>query len=302
MDNPSPLILIVDDNLNELELLVIALQDVGMSVVTATSGEMALSLIEKIHPDAVLLDAMMGGMDGFETCRTLKQQAKFSQIPVIFLTGLIEIENVVRGLEAGGVDYVTKPVIVAELIARLRVHINNARMALGARIALDATGRHLLAVNRVGGLIWHTPQAGILLKQSFKDMDLDHHLPPEISQIISETIEKKSEGPLLFGEGIHAIKIIFLWETGQNEYLFRLIETRMMSEIEFLKLNFSLTPREAEILLWITRGKSNQDMSDILEISIRTVDKHIERIFTKLGVENRAAATSTAMRSLILRL
>ena len=75
-----------------------------------------------------------------------------------------------------------------------------------------------------------------------------------------------------------------------------------MSEIEFLKLNFSLTPREAEILLWITRGKSNQDMSDILEISIRTVDKHIERIFTKLGVENRAAATSTAMRSLILRL
>ena len=83
-------------------------------------------------------------------------------VPVIFMTGLTETEHVVRGLDAGGVDYVTKPIIIDELLARIRVHLANARSAQSARAALDASGRHLMAVRRSGQVNWSTPQASRL--------------------------------------------------------------------------------------------------------------------------------------------
>ncbi len=92
----------------------------------------------------------MPGMDGFETCRRIKRDAGLSNVPVIFMTGLAETEHIVRGLEAGGVDYVTKPIVIEEMLARIRVHLANARLAQSARAALDVSGRFLLAVNRKG--------------------------------------------------------------------------------------------------------------------------------------------------------
>ena len=87
------------------------------------------SLVEQITPDLVLLDAVMPGIDGFETCRRIKADAGACAIvPVIFMTGLTETEHVVRGLEAGGVDYVTKPIVLDEMLARIRVHLANARL------------------------------------------------------------------------------------------------------------------------------------------------------------------------------
>ena len=81
-------------------------------------------------------------MDGFETCRRLKREAGLSNVPVIFMTGLAETEHIVRGLEAGGVDYVTKPIVIEEMLARIRVHLANARLTQSARAALDVSGRY----------------------------------------------------------------------------------------------------------------------------------------------------------------
>ena len=114
----------------------------------ATDGESALRLIEQITPDLVLMDAVMPGLNGFETCRRMKRNKMLGALPVIFMTGLTETENVLEGLAAGGVDYVTKPLVVDELLARIRVHLANARVAAGTRAALDATGRFLLATDR----------------------------------------------------------------------------------------------------------------------------------------------------------
>src|SRR5580698_5520671 len=85
--------------------------------------------------------AVMTGMDGFETCQRLKRDAGLSNVPVIFMTGLAETEHIVRGLEAGGVDYVTKPIVIEEMLARIRVHLANARLTQSARAALDVSGR-----------------------------------------------------------------------------------------------------------------------------------------------------------------
>jgi DNA-binding response OmpR family regulator len=110
--------LVVDDSPETLRMLTDALDSAGMTVMVALDGAAAMRIVEQITPDIVLLDAIMPGIDGFETCRRLKLEAGLGDVPVIFMTGLAETEHIVRGLEAGGVDYVTKPIVIAEMIAR----------------------------------------------------------------------------------------------------------------------------------------------------------------------------------------
>ena len=158
--------LVVDDSPETLRLLTDALDGAGMTVMVAMDGAAAMRIVDQITPDIVLLDAVMPGMDGFETCRRLKRDAGLSNVPVIFMTGLAETEHIVRGLEAGGVDYVTKPIVIEEMLARIRVHLANARLTQSARAALDVSGRFLLAVSRQGKIMWATPQAQKLLSDN----------------------------------------------------------------------------------------------------------------------------------------
>src|SRR3984893_1092036 len=158
--------LVVDDSPETLRLLTDALDGAGMTVMVALDGASAMRIVEQITPDIVLMDAVMPGMDGFETCRRLKRDAGLSNVPVIFMTGLAETEHIVGGLEAGGVDYVTKPIVIEENVARIRVHLANARLTQSARAALDVSGRYLLAVNRQGKIMWATPQAQKLLSDN----------------------------------------------------------------------------------------------------------------------------------------
>ena len=157
----------VDDTPETLGLLTDTLDHAGFTVLIATDGESALELLDQITPDLVLMDAVMPGMNGFESCRRHQAEKLLANLPVIFMTGLSESEHVIEGLAAGGVDYVTKPIVVDELLARIRVHLANARAAQGAGAALDATGRFLLATDRAGRVLWCTPKAKQLLAELF---------------------------------------------------------------------------------------------------------------------------------------
>lgn len=119
----QPTILLVDDDQENLKMLNAFLGESGFRISMAQSGEEALELAERNSPDIILLDVLMPGMDGFETCRRLKGQESTQQIPVIFLTGLTEIVDKLKGFEAGGVDFITKPVQHEEVLARVNAHL-----------------------------------------------------------------------------------------------------------------------------------------------------------------------------------
>lgn len=289
---PAPrrdIVLVVDDNPETLGFLSEALEDAEATVLVATSGRMALTIAEKITPDVVLLDAVMPQMDGFETCLRMKASGALAHVPVIFMTGLTDTEHVVRGLACGGVDYLPKPINLDELRARIRVHLANARTALSARVALDAAGRHLLAVGLDGHVRWATPQAAKLLETADGD---------PFSAAIGAWLASRrdpGDGP---GPTANDVQFTYLGAIGPNEFLFRLALRTPGDDPERLRAAFGLTPREAEVLLWISGGKANRDIGDILGLSPRTVNKHLEQIYIKLGVENRASAAVKAAHAL----
>src|ERR1700742_1655932 len=119
------IVLVVDDSPDTLGLLTEAIEEAGMTVLVAREGEDALAIVEKVTPDIILMDAVMPGTDGFAACRKLKQNKATAHVPVIFMTGLSDTDHIIEGLEAGGVDYVTKPIVPGELLARMRVHIGH---------------------------------------------------------------------------------------------------------------------------------------------------------------------------------
>lgn len=116
-------ILVVDDNPTNLKVLSEALTDTGWTILVATDGEDAIDQAEYAQPDLILLDVMMPGIDGFETCQRLKASSSTHDIPVIFTTALSYTFDKVEGLSRGAVDYITKPFEIKEVLARVKVHL-----------------------------------------------------------------------------------------------------------------------------------------------------------------------------------
>ena len=285
-------VLVVDDTPDTLGFLTEALERAGITALVATGGAQALALVGRVVPDLVLLDAMMPGMDGFETCRRLKA-GPAAHVPVIFMTALSDTEHVVAGLGAGGVDYVTKPIRLDELLARIRVHLANARVAQSARAALDTSGAALVAVDGAGALLWSTPGAAAMLRAAWPEATPDD-LPARLLAGRDAPDPVTVEG----AQGRTALRFAHLGAAAPGETLFRLSLHDSRPDEAVLQGRFPLTAREAEVLLWLARGKSNRDIAAILDLAPRTVNKHLETVFAKLGVENRASAAVLATRAL----
>jgi len=192
-------------------------------------------------------------------------------------------------------------------LARIRVHLANARMTHSARTALDTFGRFLLAASHTGRVVWYTPQAAKLLGVAFADFDSeDYVLPHEVQTWLQQCAEGKIGADLaplnVKGRNRSAgMRLLYVGQIGPDEYLLRLLEGEIDDDRTLLRRKLTVTEREAEVLLWIARGKSNRDIAEILDLSPRTVNKHLEQIYAKLGVENRASAAALAVRTIGIR-
>ncbi|WP_340119213.1 DNA-binding response regulator [Pelagibius sp. 7325] len=300
-DHDRDIALVVDDSPETLSFMTDALEESGISVLVARDAGTALTLLGRVTPDVILLDAVMPGLNGFETCRRLKQDHRLSQIPVIFMTGLSDTENVVKGLRAGGVDYLTKPIAPDELLARVGVHIANARITQSARDALDVTGRSVIAVASDGSVVWSTPHAAALLGPAGGARDGDVVLDPAMRQWMVACAERALSAvqPRRFERPARgAVELSYLGRHGLGELLFRVSDGAAASPAQRLQTRLQLTAREAEVLNWLAQGKSNRDIGAILSLSPRTVNKHLEQIYVKLEVENRTAAAVLAIRTI----
>ena len=302
----SDVVLIVDDVPDNLSVLHDALDESGYTVLIATSGQAALQSAVHALPYIILLDAMMPGMDGFEVARRLKATPQTAHIPIIFMTGLTETEYLVAALKSGGVDYVTKPIKPKEVMARMGVHLAGARERRQTRNALDAFGYATITVRASDGfLLWQTPLARDLL-ESYCGTHAPQ-TPPEVSAWLAESVSEVEQRGALAVEppklsierGPKRLTFRLHQQIGDSDaggdWLIVMRETSETAVNEAMSLIFKLTAREAEVLYWVVKGKTNKDIGDILGSSPMTVKKHLERVFVKLGVETRTAAAGVAI-------
>lgn len=298
MSAPST-VLVVDDTPANLGVVLESLGAAGLRVLVAEGGARALELLDRQPVDLVLLDMIMPGMDGLAVCQRIKAHAAWRELPLIFLTAVDEPGQKVRALEAGAVDYISKPVHPPEVLARVRAHLDlraarldlqrkNARLEAEIALRLDAEAqlaqsldRALLIADRDGRLVFQTLRATHLLHKH-----LAHHrpgrLPPELAT--GERYQSAAGALLLhrFTErGNDALTVLHLVE-----------EHAPPGPAELITLG--ITPRQAEVLYWIAQGKTNAEIAIILGTSPRTVEKHVEQLFERLGVENRVAAAASA--------
>ncbi len=297
----SDTVLVIDDEPASLHVITDTLESADITVLISTSGEAALELLDKFLPDLILVDAVMPEIDGFETTVRIKRNPRLAGIPVIFMTGLTESEHVVEAFEVGGVDYVKKPVNLTELVARVRVHLAQGRAAHAGAASLDATGRLMMATDARGSLLWCTPRAEAALARLVPGWSRSEALPPAVRAPVERLLSSGAAGASVRVDRASTdgmVELVLVTRFRENEVLIRLNELNPRRDVERLAQMLSLTMREAEVLLWVSYGKSSGDISDVLQISPRTVQKHLEHVYEKLGVETRSAAAAIAIRAI----
>lgn len=295
--------MIVDDTPGNLALLSDTLSEAGYRVLVATDGLSALEQIAYLKPDIILLDIMMPGIDGFETCNRLKSSPETADIPVLFMTALSELDNLLRGFDEGAVDYIVKPIRPSEVLARVDLQLTQARNLRRVENALNNSPFSALAIDSSGNITWLTP-GGIRWLDEFLQKyaltgknEVGSPLPKPILEWVKQRLElgDKSESFESYRAGVGFLaKITPCQSTG--EYLLVLEKHSGEWDLDLVRNSLGLTVREAEILMWISRGKTNKEVGIILGTSPRTINKHLEHIFEKLGVVTRAAAVSIVLQ------
>jgi DNA-binding NarL/FixJ family response regulator len=270
-----------------------ALKQAGYTVLVSLNGQQALDIVAQIQPHVVLMDAVMPVMDGFDCC--LEMRKRLPLTPIIFMTGLTEEEHVVRAFENGGNDYITKPIKPAELLARITAHVNSARMINNAHAALDVAKQFVLAVDDRGEILWTTPDTRELLQAQGIDQEAG-----ELTERLRDWLgEHQTRGDLIIPTAQRPLTLRYFKTIDDGEHLLRIVGQDLLTDPRLLEQALPVTKREAEVLLWVAHGKTNKEIGEILGLSPRTVNKHLEQTFAKLQVDNRSAATSLAIQALL---
>ncbi len=287
----SNVVLVVDDVPDTLRMLCDALALEGYTVLVARDAVEARERFEMAVPDAVLLDAIMPGENGFALCRRLKAEPAWAHVPVIFMTGLAETEQIVEGFASGGVDYVVKPLKIPEVLARLATHLRNAHVSRLAREAVDVAGLGVVLLDTQGRIAWRSPQATRWLEEA-PGLQREQGATRVSDWLQQAVTQGEAQTALPGGSRLQARH---LGQAGPGEIMLLLRQTGATADSAPDRLaSAALTPRETEVLSWLAKGKTNRDIADILGMSPRTVNKHLEHIFEKLGVETRTAAAAIA--------
>lgn len=323
---PKRSLLIIDDNITNLKLVVEHLKAYSYEILTASKGETGLERAQLAQPDLILLDIKMPGIDGVEVCRRLKANPQTTNIPVIFMTASGQTEDKVRALEAGAVDYLTKPIDAAELVARVRTHlalrelqtdlekrVQERTLALEQEIAHRRHNQEekeqLLTLLRDQSDQLHQLTQKIISEQVQHNEGLADTLSQQVESKLEEMeqqlryAEQLAHGPTLAPAETRQVReclsqaLSILGGIRQQAHhvtadLHHAVDTEQTGRDAVL---FKLTPREYEVLQLIGQGKNNNDIAELLVVTKATVSTYRTRIMNKLGLEDTPALIRFAL-------
>ena len=285
-------------------MLLDLLTGAGFAVLVADSGERALLQVSHRRPDLILLDAMMPGLDGFETCRRLKADPATTHLPVLFMTALTDTAACLAGFAAGAVDYISKPFEPEEVLARLRVQLELQRLrrALEAEVRLRlhaeaqlerSLSQPVLIAAAEGQMVFCAQSARELLARYLHGFDPEAPLPAAL--LAGQPIPRHS-GPVRLRARRFAAEAG--GEVDEQGLIILLLGEEAPDPSLMLMSALDLTEREAEVLYWVAQGKTSPEIAIILGTAPKTIKKHLERVYRKLGVETRASAAVQASQVL----
>ncbi len=275
-------ILIVDDTPANLDTISTVLSDAGYEIAVATSGERALQNLERRSPDLILLDVMMPGIDGFETCERIKANSRICNIPIIFMTSLIDINNKIKGFNCGAVDYISKPFQEQEILARVKTHIQLNRLTQGLEQQVSEQTACLRMANEV------LEQANISKRSFLSTMSQEIRQPIDTILRLTEQLQEQQYGTLNSQQVDNLEKI----ERNGTHLLSLINNTLKLANIESgqLKLDLDLIEIEDICKACLLAVKSKADQKNIKSIlnvespipGISIDERHIRQIIINL--------------------
>jgi DNA-binding NarL/FixJ family response regulator len=304
-----PTVMVVDDVPENIAVLLDALR-ATYRLRVAESAESCLEQLPHARPDLILLDVRMPEVDGFALCAQLQADPQWAEVPIIFMTAVDEAEQKHRALELGAVDYVTKPLYVPEVEARVRTHLRlrllqrelrTQNELLEDEVAMrreteaqlrQSLSEAVVTAQEDGQVTFLSRLAQNLIQRYFGRSGVAV-LPPELLAVWAR--RESAEGP---------VKARFPHPDGRSHLEARIHPTGpgMLCRLQetgrrgpALLACLGLSAREAEVVYWLAEGKTNPEIATILGGSVRTVHKHVENAFRKLRVESRGAAMRIAL-------
>ena len=184
----KPLIAAVDDEIMNIELIGFVIGSMEYEFMGISDSEKAIALLEEKKPDLILLDVQMPKLNGFELCENLKCHHVLKEVPIIFLTGLNQTENKIKGLQLGGVDYITKPFNKQELIARIRTHVSLVKAKQKIELQSQKLEQDLVIKNRLFSIIGHDLRSPLSAIKMQLDFILRGIIDPSDKKFVDSTI------------------------------------------------------------------------------------------------------------------
>ena len=291
----KPIILIVDDEEANLQLIGKILQNLDVDITLASSGKEALQLLESLVPDLIILDIIMPSMSGFDVCRKIKSRKPTSEVPIIFLSAKVDSEDIIKGFDIGARDYITKPFIKEELVARVEAQLNiitnekkikNLNNNLEEKVkertkALTKTNEKLTDYNTA---------LKVLMDQRDEDrIDLEHQVMANAEELILPSIERLKQTNL----NKQQKELLGICEDNISK-----ITSSFVSSMMDNGRVRGLTHRETTIANLIVQGKSSQEISTILNISESTINYHRNNIRKKVGIKNKSVNLQVYLKQL----
>ncbi len=277
-----PLVLIVDDVPKNIQLLGNILNNEGYDIIIAENGKEALERISDVLPDIILLDIMMPEMDGYETCKILKENDRTRDIPVIFLTAKTEMEDIVKGFNAGSVDYVTKPFNSTELMARVKTHIKLKKLFDKEKEYVKELKELNKLKNKLLGIAAHdirSPIATMQMNIEFLLNILMENLTEEQIDILKDTqylvnYMNRLLSDILDITAIEAGKLTLNMQ--KQDYMdfltYNIKMNRILSDKKNIKINFIYEDNLPEILF--DRDKMTQVMNNLIGNAVKFSNKN----------------------------